>query len=93
MRDMMKIKHAAVGIYIFTMASAGVVLADCPHNLPEKLLEDCLIYDSEGQTFPADDYAYMDEYQAWLKTQQPEAQTKTPQNMATKMTAASKVNN
>jgi len=83
---MMKIKHAAVGIYILTMASGGVVLADCPHNLPEKLLEDCLI-------FPADDYAHMDEYQAWLKTQQPGAQSKTPQKVATKMTAASKSNN
>ena len=90
---MMKIKHAAVVICIFTMASGGVVLADCPINLPEKLLEDCLIYDSEGETFPADDYAYMDEYQAWLMTQQPEAQSKTPQKVATKMTAASKSNN
>ena len=90
---MMKIKHAAVGIYIFSMASGGVVLADCPHNLPVKLLEDCLIYDSEGETFPADDYAYMDEYQAWLKTQQSEVKLKTPQKVATKMTAASKSNN
>ena len=90
---MMKIKHAAVGIYIFTMVSGGVVLADCPHNLPEKLLEDCLINDSEGEPFPADDYAYMDEYQIWLKTQQPEARSMAPQKVATKMTAASKSNN
>ena len=90
---MMKIKCAAVGLYITMMGSGGLALAECPHNLPEKLLEDCLIYDSEGETFPADDYAYMNEYQAWLKTQQPEAQSETPQKVATKMTAASKVNN
>jgi hypothetical protein len=71
MRIMMKIKRAVAGIQVFTMVSGGVALADCPHNMPTQLLEDCLIYDSEGESFPSDDYAHMDEYHAWLKTQQP----------------------
>jgi hypothetical protein len=89
---MMKIKHAAVGLYVFTMGLGGIALADCPVNLPAKLLQDCLIYDSEGESFPADDYAYMDEYQAWLKTQTRETQSNTYQQVAKTQTAVSKPN-
>ena len=90
---MMKIRRVAVGLYVFMTGSGGLALADCPHNLPEKLLEDCLIYDTEGETFPADDYAHMDEYQAWLKKQDSEGQSKTAHTVAKKMTAAAKSSN
>jgi len=80
----MKINRAVVGVYVFTLVSGGVALADCPRSMPTQLLEDCLIYDSEGETFPADDYAHMDEYQAWIKTQAPESQPSHP-NIASTM--------
>ena len=83
----MKIKHAVVGIYVFTMGLSGMALADCPDNLPTQLLQDCLIYDSEGESFPADDYAYLDEYQAWLKTQQPTSTSNAAPRSVAKNTA------
>jgi hypothetical protein len=91
---MPRIKHTAVGLFFFTMTAGGVVLADCPHNLPTQLLEDCLIYNSEGESFPASDYAHMDQYQAWLKTQQPKSQPDTVTAPESKnMTAARKLIN
>jgi hypothetical protein len=65
------IKHAAVGLFLLTITASGLAAKNCPDNLPVQLLEDCLIYDSEGEFFPAGDYAYMAQYQEWLKTQQP----------------------
>jgi hypothetical protein len=87
---MMKIKHAVIGIYVFTMGSGGVAVADCPHNLPTQLLKDCLIYDSEEESFPSDDYAHMDEYQTWLKTQKPATPEAAPTSIAESMAATPK---
>ena len=74
---MTRIKQAEVGLFIFSITASGVALADCPHTMPVQLLEDCLIYQNEGESFPADDYAHMDQYQEWLKTQQAKLQTNT----------------
>jgi hypothetical protein len=52
-------------------------MENCPSTLPVQLLEDCLMYDVEWERFPASDYAYIDQYQAWLKTQQPKLQPNT----------------
>jgi hypothetical protein len=41
--------------------------------MPVKLLEDCIVYEGAGDSFPTSDYAYMDQYQGWLDTQQPPA--------------------
>jgi hypothetical protein len=35
------------------------------------------MYDVEWESFPASDIAYIDQYQAWLKTQQPKLQPNT----------------
>ena len=71
---MKRMKHAAGSLLLLMITASGLALADCPGNLPTQLLEDCLIYDAEGESFPADDYAHMDEYQAWLKAQEPKSQ-------------------
>jgi hypothetical protein len=69
------IKHAQVGLFLFTITSSGLALANCPGSMPEQLLEDCIVYDGAGANFPTSDYAHMDQYQDWLKTQQPLAIT------------------
>jgi hypothetical protein len=78
---MTRIKHAEVGLFLFTITTSGMALsANCPHTLPVQLLEDCITNENAGHSFPPSDYVYMDQYQAWLKTQQamaqPESQTK-----------------
>jgi hypothetical protein len=38
--------------------------------MPLELLVDCVVYEGDGSSsFPTGDYAYMDRYQDWLKTQ------------------------
>ena len=65
------IKRAEVGLAIFIVTSSSVALADCPNTMPEQLLNDCIVYEGAGNGFPTSDYAHMDQYQDWLKTQQP----------------------
>jgi hypothetical protein len=69
------IKLAQVGLFLFTITSSGFALANCPGSMPEQLLEDCIVYEGAGANFPTSDYAHMDQYQDWLKTQQPLAIT------------------
>ena len=65
------IKHAQVCVFLFTITSSGLALANCPGPMPEQLMEDCIVYEGAGANFPTSDYAHMDQYQDWLKTQQP----------------------
>ena len=69
------IKYAQVGIFLFTITSSGLALANCPGSMPEQLMEDCIVYEGAEANFPTSDYAHMDQYQDWLKTQQPLAIT------------------
>ena len=62
---------AEVGLFLFTITASGLALANCPGSMPEQLLEDCIVYEGAGANFPTSDYAHMDQYQDWLKTQQP----------------------
>jgi hypothetical protein len=48
--------------------------------MPEQLLKDCIVYEGAGANFPTSDFAHMDRYQIWLKTQPQE--TKLPPNTA-----------
>ena len=67
---MRSIKHAKVGLFVFTIAGSGAVLATCPNTMPLELLTDCIVYEGEGASSPPiKDYAYMDRYLEWLKTQ------------------------
>ena len=63
-------KHAQVGFFLFTITASGLGLANCPGSMPEQLLEDCIVYEGAGYSFPTSDYAHMDQYQEWMKTQQ-----------------------
>jgi hypothetical protein len=68
--------------FICAIGMSNVVIADCPDTMPGQLLEDCIVAEGSGSTFPNSTYAHMDEYQEWLKTQQLEqlnalANTKT----------------
>jgi hypothetical protein len=65
-------KKVAVGLFISTITASGLALANCPDSMPVQLLEDCIVYEGAGSSFPTSDYAYMDQYQDWLKTQQPD---------------------
>jgi hypothetical protein len=69
-------KKAAVGLFISTITASGLAIADCSNSMPEQLLDDCIVYEGSGESFPTSDYAYMDQYQDWLKTQQPDQPNK-----------------
>ena len=64
-------RYAEAVLFLLTITASGLALGECPKSMPEQLLEDCIVYEGAGDTFPTSDYAYMDQYQNWLKTQQP----------------------
>ena len=66
-------KHAQVGLFLFTITASGLALANCPGSMPVQLLEDCIVVESSGSSYPNSTYANMEQYQAWLKTQPPTA--------------------
>ena len=60
-----------IGLFLCGVVTSSLAMADCPNTLPEQLLEDCVVYEGAGASFPTSDYAHMDLYNNWLKTQQP----------------------
>ena len=66
---MIRNKYAGVGLFVFTITANGAALATCPNSMPLELLVDCIVYERAGSSFPTSDYANMDRYQEWLKTQ------------------------
>ena len=73
---------AEVGLFLFTITASGLALANCPGSMPEQLLNDCIVYEGAGSSFPTSDYAHMDLYQWLLKTQYP-IETSKPNIAAT----------
>ena len=67
---MTRIKHTAVGLFVSAITASGLALADCPNTMPEQLLNDCIVFEGAGSSFPTSDYAHMDQYKDWLSTQQ-----------------------
>jgi hypothetical protein len=78
---MINSKRIEVGLFVFATMASGWALADCPNTMPEQLLNDCIVYEGAGSSFPTSDYAHMDQCQDWLKTQQPIAMSQP--NIAT----------
>lgn len=77
---MPRTKHTKVCLFVFMVAAggAGTAFATCPNSMPIQLLLDCIVYEGdEVSSFPTSDYAYMDRYQNWLKTQ-PQGTTLLP---------------
>ncbi len=64
-------KEAGVGFFLCGIVTSSLALAECPKTMPEQLLQDCIVYEGAGSTFPTKDYAYMDLYNKWLRQQQP----------------------
>jgi len=64
----------------FATASAMVYAAECPSSMPVNMLEDCIISENGGTPFPESDYAYIDEYNAWLETQKESGTSVKPIN-------------
>jgi hypothetical protein len=67
-------KYAEVGLFLFAITTSGLASADCPGAMPQQLLEDCIVYEGAGTSFPTSDYAHMDLYNAWLIEQKPTVQ-------------------
>ena len=65
------IKYTHVGLFIFTITTSGVALADCPNTMPVEMQKDCIVEEGAGHGFPTSDYAHMGHYQLWLKTHEP----------------------
>jgi len=62
-------KSGNIGLLVLIITGSGLSLADCPNSMPQQLLQDCIVYESAGTTFPGSDYAYMDEYIDRINTQ------------------------
>ena len=62
-------KYGNIGLLVLIITGSGLSLADCPNSMPQQLLQDCIVYEGAGTTFPSSDYAYMDEYIDWINTQ------------------------
>lgn len=62
-------EQAKVALFVFALTAGGLALADCPTTMPSELLQDCITYEGAGSTFPTQDYAHIDLYNKWVKTQ------------------------
>ena len=69
-------KKAPIGLFLCGIASGSLALADCPDTMPSQLLQDCIVYEGAGSTFPTEDYAHMDLYNVWSKKQQTTAKAR-----------------
>ncbi len=65
-------KQAEVGLFIFTITASGLAMADCQNAMPQQLLEDCIVYEGAGTSFPTSDYAHIDLYTNWMAAQKAE---------------------
>ena len=63
-------RKVPIGLFLCGIASGSLALADCPDTMPSQLLQDCIVYEGAGSTFPTEDYAHMDLYNVWSKKQQ-----------------------
>jgi hypothetical protein len=63
-------RKVPIGLFLCGIASGSLALADCPDTMPSQLLQDCIVYEGAGSTFPTKDYAHMDLYNEWLRKQQ-----------------------
>ncbi len=62
------------GVCFIAAMFATSANAECPQNLPTQLLEDCIVIEGSGSSFPHPDYAHMAAYKAWLAKQAPSVQ-------------------
>lgn len=62
-------KSVNIGLLVLMLTGSGLSWADCPNSMPQQLLQDCIVYEGAGATFPSSDYAYMDEYIQWINAQ------------------------
>ena len=63
-------KDVRVGLFLCGIVASNLALADCPSTMPSRLLQDCIVYEGAGSTFPTGDYAHMELYNDWSRTQQ-----------------------
>ena len=69
-------KQAKVGLFVFTITGSGLAMADCPNTMQSDCSCSGIVYEGAGASFPTNDYAHMDQYKNWQKTQQPDQQNK-----------------
>jgi len=85
-------KSAQIGLCVYAIAVSDLLMADCSRTMPEQLLEDCIVYESAGSSFPTSDYAHMNEYQDWLKTQRQKQTEQPPARIQSSPVAKSEIN-
>jgi len=67
---MIRTRFAGAGLFVLAFTASGAAMATCPNTMPLELLVDCVVYEGGGpSSTTAGDYAYMDRYRDWLKTQ------------------------
>ena len=77
-------KSVCAGLFLSGIAASSLVVADCANTMPGQLMEDCIVYEGAGTSFPPSDYAHMKQYQEWLKMQQTIDQTQVLSKSGTK---------
>lgn len=63
---MKKIPCTILFIGVSAALAAGVANASCSIDMPSQFLEDCVVVEGSGNSFPNPTYAYMRQYKAWL---------------------------
>jgi len=62
---MKKTSRAVLAICAVAALGAADANASCPVDMPQQLLQDCIVVEGSGVTFPNETYANMLQYQEW----------------------------
>ena len=63
-------RQVYAGSLLYGILASSLAMADCANKMPVQLLEDCLVYEGAGYSFPPDEYVNIDIYQNWMASQQ-----------------------
>jgi len=65
-------KTLSIKQYILTLTAitlfSGIAKADCPDDMPLNILEDCIVAEGSGGSFPNETYSNLEEYNEWLNS-------------------------
>lgn len=63
------VQGATLGLLALSATLSASANANCPSNLPDQFMQDCITVEGSGDSFPHPTYAYKKEYQAWVASQ------------------------
>lgn len=73
-------KNLSINKQLLTLTAitlfSGMANADCPDDMPLNIMDDCIVTEGSGSSFPNATYSNLDEYNDWLDAR--EVEEKTP---------------